>query len=212
VTSTDTSDWSDFILPGFDFSAFPPGSQVLDVGCGSGDQLRMLEQAGLGAIGVEPRQDMVDALVAEGFDVRRGVAEQLPLADGSCDGLICKVVVPYTDERKAISEWARVLRPGAPALVAYHGAGYYVRYVVDGPGLMPRIYGLRSLVNTWWYAATERRLPGFVGDTLYQSTKRLAEYYREFGLVLERAWPSPLYRGKPVFIYHELRRLATTAR
>ena len=98
--------------------------------------------------------------------------------------MICKVVVPYTDERRAIGEWARVLRPGARARVTYHGAGYYARYLIDGPGLMLRIYGLRSLVNTWWYAATDRRLPGFVGDTLYQSAKRLATYYREFDLVL----------------------------
>ena len=151
-----TSEWADFILDEFSFSAFPPGSRVLDVGCGSGDQLRMLRQAGLDAIGVEPRRELVDSLVAEGYDVRQGVAEQLPFNDASCDGLICKVVVPYTDERKAVAEWARVLRPGSVARVSYHGAGYYVRYVVDGPGALLRIYGLRALVNTWWYAATRR--------------------------------------------------------
>lgn len=212
MSGTDTTDWSDFTLPDFSFSAFPPGSRVLDVGCGSGDQLRVLRQVGLDAIGVEPRRELVDALVAEGYDVRVGVAELLPFSDGSCDGLICKVVVPYTDERRAIREWARVLRPGGRARVIYHGAGYYIRYVENGPGLKPRIYGLRALVNTWWYAATDNRLPGFVGDTLYQSTKRLAEYYGQFGLALERASPAPLYRGKPVFIYHELRRLDARAR
>jgi len=212
VSGAATSEWADFILDEFSFSAFPPGSRVLDVGCGSGDQLRMLRQAGLDAIGVEPRRELVDSLVAEGYDVRQGVAEQLPFDDASCDGLICKVVVPYTDERKAVAEWARVLRPGSVARVSYHGAGYYVRYVVDGPGALLRIYGLRALVNTWWYAATEQRLPGFIGDTLYQSTKRLSRYYREFGLELERAAPAPLYRRKPVFIYHELRRLPTPAR
>ena len=207
-----TSEWADFILEEVSFSAFPPGSRVLDVGCGSGDQLRMLREAGLDAIGVEPRRELVDSLVAEGYDVRQGVAEQLPFDDASCDGLICKVVVPYTDERKAVAEWARVLRPGSVARVSYHGAGYYVRYVVDGPGALLRIYGLRALVNTWWYATTEQRLPGFIGDTLYQSTKRLSRYYREFGFALERAAPAPLYRGKPVFIYHELRRLPTPSR
>ena len=39
-------------------------------------------------------------------------------------------------------------RPGGRARVTYHGAGYYLRYLENGPGLMPRIYGLRSLVNT----------------------------------------------------------------
>src|SRR5215207_9628115 len=96
----DPTDWSYFTLPTFDFAAFPPGSRVLDVGCGSGEQLRMLRKKGIEAIGIEPRQEVVKTLVAEGYDVRRGVAEQLPLSDASCDGLICKVVVPYTDERK----------------------------------------------------------------------------------------------------------------
>jgi SAM-dependent methyltransferase len=212
VSTVDGEEWSDFTLPEFSFSDFPPGSRVLDVGCGAGDQLGMLRQAGVDAIGVEPRRELVDALVAKGYDVRCGKAEQLPISDGSCDGLICKVVVPYTDERRAIGEWARVLRPGAAARVTYHGAGYYIRYLVDGPGVMLRIYALRSLVNTWWYAATDQRLPGFIGDTLYQSSKRLAEYYRDFGLTLERVSPSPSYRGKPVFIYHELRRLDKPAR
>jgi hypothetical protein len=105
-----------------------------------------------------------------------------------------------------------VLRPGAVVRVAYHGAGYYLRYVIGGPRLLLRAYGVRSLVNTWWYALTDRRLPGFVGDTLYQSTKRLSRYYRDFGFALERQLPAPLYHGKPVFIYHELRRLDTDAR
>jgi SAM-dependent methyltransferase len=205
-------EWADFTLPDFSLSAFPPGSRVLDVGCGGGEQLKMLRQAGIDVVGVEPRRELVDALVAEGYDVRCGVAEQLPLSDASCDGLICKVVVPYTDERRAIGEWARVLRPGARARVIYHGAGYYARYLIAGPGLMFRIYALRSLVNTWWYAATKQRLPGFVGDTLYQSMKRLGKYYREFGLALESVSPSPLYRGKPVFIYHELQRLPEQSR
>jgi hypothetical protein len=60
--------------------------------------------------------------------------------------------------------------------------------------------------STWWYALTDRRLPGFVGDTIYQSAKRLADYYDEFGFMLEREAPAQTYGGKPVFIYHQLRR------
>ena len=202
-------EWTDFIVHGFDYCRFPLGSRVLDVGCGAGEQLASLRRAGIEAVGVEPSRELVESLIAAGFDARRGFAEQLPVEDRSFDGLICKVVLPYTDERRAIAEWSRVLRPNATVRASYHGAGYYLRYLFDGTGVAERIYALRSLGNSWWYAATNSRLPGFIGDTLYQSTRRLGEYYREHGFSLERAWPSPSYRGKPVFIYHELRRRAT---
>jgi SAM-dependent methyltransferase len=206
------SEWADFALDDFNFASFPPGTRVLDVGCGGGEQLRALRRAGLDVVGVEPGAHLVEQLSAEGFDVRRGVAEQLPVDDRSFDGLVCKVVLPYTDERRAIAEWGRVLRPGAQVRAAFHGAGYYLRYLRQGPGLALRVYATRSLVNTWWYAATGRRLPGFLGDTLYQSSRRLAAYYREHGFVVERAWPSPPYAGRPVFIYHELRYAGAPAR
>ena len=206
MSAGERSEWADYLLHDFNFVAFAPGSRVLDVGCGAGEQLERLLRTGVEAVGVEPSQDLVDRLVGRGLRAVRGEAERLPVESGSFDGLICKVVVPYTDERLAIAEWARVLRPGGRVLAAYHGAGYYLRYLTIGPGLGLRVYGARSLVNTWWYALTNRRLPGFLGDTMYQSMKRLAAYYDAFGLELERATPAPAYRGKPVFLYHELRR------
>jgi len=207
VSAEQPSEWADYLVREFSFVAFEPGSRVLDVGCGSGEQLEHLRRAGLDGVGVEPSQQLVDGLVARGMTAVRGEAERLPVQPRSFDGLICKVVVPYTDERKAVAEWARVVKPGGRVLASYHGAGYYLRYLTTGPGLGLRVYGARSLVNTWWYALTARRLPGFVGDTLYQSSRRLNDYYREFGFLLERETPAPTFVGKPVFIYHVLRRV-----
>jgi SAM-dependent methyltransferase len=206
VSGSARQEWADFILDDFSYVDFAPGSRVLDVGCGNGEQLESLRRAGFDATGIEPSAGQVDQLIARGFKAIRGVAEQLPVESESFDGIVCKVVLPYTDERKAVAEWARVLRPGGRVRASYHGAGYYLRYLTNGPGLAYRVYAARSLVNTWWYALTRQRLPGFIGDTLYQSTKRLAEYYQEFGFTLERESPSPRFRGKPVFIYHELRK------
>lgn len=212
MSATASLSWAPFIERDFSFAAFPPRSRVLDVGCGTGEQLEALRRAGFDAVGVEPRPELVDGLAARGFRVFRGVAERLPVDSQSFDGLICKVVLPFTDERKAFAEFARVLRPGGRVRASYQGAGYYLRYLVQGPGLAMRVYAARSLVNTWFYVTTARRLPGFVGDTIYQSARRLAEYYREFGFALEHESPSPMFCGKRVFIYHELRRLGTPAR
>jgi ubiquinone/menaquinone biosynthesis C-methylase UbiE len=105
-------EWAGFLLEEFSFTDFPPGARVLDVGCGEGDQLRLLRATGCEAVGVEIAASTVSRLVAAGLDVRLGRAEQLPVEDRSFDGVVCKVVLPYTDERCAIAEWSRVLRPG----------------------------------------------------------------------------------------------------
>jgi SAM-dependent methyltransferase len=198
-------EWTGYARPDLDFHTFPAGARVVDVGCGTGQELRRLLAAGLDAVGVERDADALSALRRDGLPVVRGVAEHLPLGAASVDGVVCKVVVPYTDEGRAIAEWARVLRTGGLVRACYHGAGYYLQYLL-APGSPPsrRLYGARSLVNSWCYAATGRRLPGFIGDTIYQSAARLRRWYRSAGLRIEDEWVSPRYLGHPVFIYHVL--------
>jgi hypothetical protein len=116
------------------------------------------------------------------------------------------VVIPYTHEAKAIAEIARVLRPGGTARVSYHGLGYFLKYLLTDRRWKTRVYGLRSIANTLLYAVSAQRLPGFWGDTLYQSERRLRRYYATNGLELIEAHPSRSFAGAPVFIYHVLRR------
>jgi len=52
----------------------------------------------------------------------------------------------------------------------------------------------------------ERRLPGRLGNTLYQSSARLSQYYVANGLEVERETASQTFLGMPVFIYHRLRK------
>jgi len=127
------------------------------------------------------------------------------------DGVVCKVVMPYTDEARVMGEMGRVLKPGGRAIVCYHGAGYYLRYLLEGPSWKRRLYGLRTLVNTWAYALTGRRLPGLAGDTLYQSRRRLARYYRAGGIVLVADSPARDYLTYPVFVYHLVVRASEAA-
>jgi SAM-dependent methyltransferase len=198
-------EWDAYIRDDFHFTDFPTGARVLDVGCGDGAQLHALREAGCTAVGVEPDVGAVEALRRQGLEVHRGVAEALPVEPASFDGLLCKVVLPYCDERKAILEWSRVLKRGARVRACYHGAGYYLRYLVEGGARGRRVYATRSLVNTWTYALSGRRLPGWLGDTLYQSRRRLARWYREGGLQLESERTGKSFAGRPVFIYHVLR-------
>jgi SAM-dependent methyltransferase len=199
-------EWAGYVADDFSFDDYPPGARVLDVGFGGGEQMRRLDSRGCRSVGIELDPDLAAAGRRSGLAVCRAVAERLPFRSGVFDGLICKVVIPYTDEAAAVAEIARVLRPGATARVSYHGLGYKLRYLLTERNWRRRVYGGRVIANTWVYAVTGKRLPGFWGDTLYQSERRLRSYYDRAGLELVKTFPSPHFLGAPVFIYHTLRR------
>ena len=90
--------------------------------------------------------------------------------------------------------------------MSFHGLGYSLRYLTRGDSWKHRTYAARVIVNTVVYALTGRRLPGFVGDTLYQNRERLRRHYWRTGLEVIREHPSPTFMKAPVFIYQMLRR------
>jgi len=100
-----------------------PGARVVDVGCGAGfDALiagRMVGPTGA-VVGVEmtpamrtkARQAVSDAGL-EHVEIRAGVAEALPVPDGWADIVISNGVLNLVpDKRRALTEMARILRPG----------------------------------------------------------------------------------------------------
>ena len=201
--------WSGYILYDYSFSDFSPATCVVDVGCGRGAQLEQVVARGCRAIGVDLDDEALAACAKQGLAVVRARAEALPFRTGSLGGLICKVALPYTDEARALVEFARVLAPHGSAFVCSHGPGYYLRYLVGSPLWKERFYGLRAIINTWLYAVLGWRLPGFLGDTVYQTRGRLARAYRRLELRLVEDTRSPSFMGLPVFIYQKLERSQT---
>jgi len=194
-----------------DASSAPGAAQALTPPIALGvstasDPMRRLQAVGCRSVGLELDPALARRARESGLAVARAYAEQLPIRTASVDGVVCKVVIPYTEESAAIAEIARVLPPGGTARISYHGLGYFLRYLLADRNWKVRVYGLRSIVNTLVFAMTSRRLPGFLGDTLYQSERRLRRYYEANGLDLIEVHPSPSFAGAPVFIYHVLRR------
>lgn len=180
------------------------GELTLDIGCGYGELIAALTEVGCSVIGTEIDSTLVDACQGHGFDVRQGKAESLPFEDETFDRIVCSVVIPYTEEKKAIAEWARTLKPGGRAYATYHGIGYGMDYMLRGSRLKTRAYGIRMLANTGYFWATGRRLPGAMGDTTCQSTQRLRSYYRDLGLVLECEYIASTFLSFPRFICHQV--------
>ena len=200
-------DWTGYQPVEFSWSALPIGV-VADVGCGAGNELVNLREMGHSAFGIDLDERSLEECRSRGLRVVKASAHALPVRTASLDGAVCKVVLAYTDEARAMAEIARVLKAGGVGRLCYHGAGYYVRYLLAARTWKYRAYGLRTLLSTWFYAATGRRLPGFLGDTLYQSERRLARYYRRHGLRLWKATATREFLGFPVFIYHTVTKVA----
>jgi ubiquinone/menaquinone biosynthesis C-methylase UbiE len=109
-----------------------PGSQVLDVACGTGHVALEAARLACSVTGV----DYVPALVevarrraeAEGLEVdfRVGDAESLPFADESFDCVVSAIGVMFTaDHDRAAAELVRVCRPGGRiALASWTPAGF----------------------------------------------------------------------------------------
>ena len=144
-----------------------PGDVVVDVGCGSGTEVRRL--AGLvapggRAIGVEPdgpmraeaeRRTSAERSPATFVD---GDAGALPFEDGSIDLLRCERVFQHlTDPETAAREFARVLAPGGRVVVVDSDWGSAVQTAGD-PEVVRRIdeFARSQMANPF----AGRHLPG----------------------------------------------------
>jgi len=91
-----------------------PSARVLDLAAGTGKLSRALASAGLDVVAVEPHAQLRDRLSAGiGAErVREGVAEAIPLEDGSVDAVTVADGFHWFDHARALAEIRRVLRPG----------------------------------------------------------------------------------------------------
>lgn len=93
--------------------------KLLDVGCGTGNQLAEWSRIGYQVSGVEPSERMLEYARRNNprSDIRRASAERLPYPDGEFDRAVSIEVLRYLpDPSECIAEMARVLKPGGVCL------------------------------------------------------------------------------------------------
>jgi len=98
-----------------------PAGPVLDAACGTGRHAAYLSAMDREVIGVDANEAMLARAREKlpGADLRRGELTALPLADGEVAGAVCALALSHLPEiGPAISELARVLRPGGRLVVS----------------------------------------------------------------------------------------------
>lgn len=120
---------------------------ILDIGCGTGANLELLEKFGQ-VEGVDISPEALSFCRERGFEnVRLGAAEQLPCEDGSFDIVTALDVIEHLDDDlSSLREMRRVLRPGGYVLL-FVPAFMFLWGVQDDVSNHRRRYTLKSLVK-----------------------------------------------------------------
>ncbi len=139
------------------------GKQTLEVGCGTGLILERVSKAARRAVGVDLSAGMIAKAKERGLDVHIGSATALPFADESFDvSYSFKVLAHVEDLPRALSEMARVTRPGGRVfaeLYNKHSARYVIRRLRGGHAIAPGLHDDQVYVRFDSPAEMERALP-----------------------------------------------------
>ena len=124
--------------------AASPGTDILDVGCGTGIEARQFQAAGGKVLGVEPDARMAGFARRTGVEVEVATFETWDAAGREFDAVIAGTAWHWVDPVAGAAKAARVLRPGgrlapfhhvfqAPPEVMEALAQVYRRVVPDSP-------------------------------------------------------------------------------
>ena len=116
-----------------------PGSKVLDVGCGEGDLLQLLETRGIDGRGIELSREGVNRCVAKGLAVVQGDADTdlVNYPDDAFDYVILSQTLQATRQPRIVL--GHMLRIGRHAIVSFPNFGHWqVRLQLLFAGHMPQ--------------------------------------------------------------------------
>lgn len=164
------------------------GKRVLDVGCGPGNLLvalstdtpEFLVGVDIDAFFLTSGRSQIGELVDRSSvdpALLRGALPSLPFADASFDLVTCFLVMPHVpDDKTALTELARVLKPGGTLAISGHGFGFPLRYLKRFK-LKPLQMYLASLM----YGCTGKK---WIRNTL-QNDRKICDILKGIGVMPE---------------------------
>jgi ubiquinone/menaquinone biosynthesis C-methylase UbiE len=153
--------------------AIPPGSAVLDVGCGAGGMSVLLAEAvgpGGAVTAVDPTPESLETVrrlaaergVAGRMTAQEASLDELPFPDASFDLVWCsRVVHGRPDQLLAARELRRVLKPGGR--LALREGGLQPRFLPQDTGLTePGLEERLAALQLRWFAGWRATMPDAV--------------------------------------------------
>lgn len=164
----------------------PEGGTVVDVGSGTGTFALALKQPRPDAktIGVDGDEEILALAQAKPgagkVEWQKGLAQELPLPDGSADVVTTSLVIHHLlpeDKRKALAEMKRILKPGGHLHVADWG------HPTDP--LMSGLFYIVQIGDGFDRTADHRagRLPEFIEGAGFESPQRYGSFRTGFGVI-----------------------------
>jgi ubiquinone/menaquinone biosynthesis C-methylase UbiE len=168
----------------------PNHRRVLDVGCGAGQTLIASALAsGRESFGVDVDAGALGLGRAYSAELRLACAsgEALPFRDASFDLVVCRVALPFMHVGTAVSEMARVLRPGGEIWLVVHpfrmATSWLWRSLRDGR-LRAATYRCFVIFNGLLLDVTGRQVPapfGSIRSETFQTRRAMRRALRRAG-------------------------------
>jgi SAM-dependent methyltransferase len=155
----------------------PADARVLDIGTGTGANLRLLKQAGFANVtGIDPSGEAARWCAEKGLGaVQFGDIRALPIPDQSIDLVIATDVIEHVDDdQRAVSEIYRVLRPGGIALITVPA--------------FPSLWGLQDEVSHHYRRYRMRSFLRILDKAKFQVTNRFYFNYILFLPIFLARW------------------------
>lgn len=186
---------------------FEKRGHVLDAGCGLGQWSLALAQIGntvsacdVDNSRVEAASHMAKACGFNSMDFQSSPLEQLPYSDHQFDGLICYSVLYFTDFRKTLAEFSRVLKQDGLLYLSTNDFGFFLREFIVRPhrtaNFDSRSYAFQTFMNT----AKGLSKPEKENSAVITRQKKIEHILRECGFeILESGAEGTLKGGKSPF-------------
>ncbi len=110
-------------LRAIELAQWPKGARILDLGCGSGFSMEVLDSKGYKSVGIDISDKMLQFAKESGFDVRKADARELPFEDESFDGILSISMLQWLgkkDVEKVALECYRVLKQGGTGIIQFY--------------------------------------------------------------------------------------------